>query len=127
MWKKEYLTSLKEKFYGVSPKRPLTTHLKVGDVVIVQGNGPKADWPLGRIVQLVPSVDGEVRTVKLKMKTGMALRTVEKLIPLECDVDALDAAEEDDTIPVAVPDRPRRNAASRFRENLRNMVAAGDV
>ena len=47
MWKKEYLTSLKEKFYGVSPKRPLATHLKVGDVVIVQGNGPRADWPLG--------------------------------------------------------------------------------
>ena len=82
---------------------------------------------LGRIEQLVPGEDGEVRTVKLKMKTGMALRTVEKLIPLESDVDALDAAEENDAIPDAVPDRPRRNAASRFRDNLRNMIVAGDV
>ena len=61
------------------------------------------------------------------MKTGMALRTVEKLISLESDVDTLDAAEENDAIPDAVPDRPRRNNATRFQDNLRNMIVVGDV
>ena len=127
MWKKDYLTSLREKFYGVSPKRPLTTELNVGDVVIVQGNGPRTAWPLGRIEEKYPDEHGNLRLVKLRMKSGTALRTVEKLIPLECAVDSLDSSVERDHEPDDPPDRPARGAATRFRDRLRTMIDSGDL
>ena len=49
LWKREYLTSLREKFYGVSPSQDLKRSLKTGDIGIVQGLGPRAEWPLGRV------------------------------------------------------------------------------
>ena len=43
LWKREYLTSLREKFYGMSPSQDLKRTLKTGDIVIVQGLGQRAE------------------------------------------------------------------------------------
>ena len=87
LWKREYLTSLREKFYGMSPSQDLKRTLKTGNIVIVQGLGPRAEWPLGRVEETYADVEGAVRMVKVQTKTRTVLRTVEKLFPLECEVD----------------------------------------
>lgn len=60
-WRREYLQSLQLRQKWTQPKRNLT----VGDVVISKENeGSRNKWPLGRVVQIYPSEDGLVRTVK---------------------------------------------------------------
>ena len=125
LWKREYLTSLREKFYGVSPNKPLPSELKEGDVVIVEGNGPRTEWPLGRVEKKYPGKDGRVRLVKLRMKSGTALRTIDKLVPLECTVE--NSESSDDVIPEEPANRPCRGSANRFRAKLRNLIDAGDL
>ena len=136
-WKKDYLVSIREKFYGVAPSRKLNRTLKDGDVVVVQGLGPRAEWPLGRVEETYPDEKGAVRLVKLRMKTGTALRTVDKLFPLECEVDQEtasadnDDSEDDDSedFPEQSEEggRPSRRAAVRFRNRLRNMINSGEL
>ena len=82
LWKQEYIVSLRECHYGSSKARELN-HLKVGDVVLVQTDSPRGDWPLGSIVLLHPDTEGVVRSVDVYCKGHVNTRTVEKLIPLE--------------------------------------------
>ncbi|XP_076044802.1 uncharacterized protein LOC143027402 [Oratosquilla oratoria] len=49
IWKKDYLTSLREKHYGSSKPMQMKPP-KVGEMVIVERLGPQHEWPLGRIV-----------------------------------------------------------------------------
>ena len=132
LWKREYLTSLREKFYGVAPSRNLIRTLKVGDVVVVQGLGPRAEWPLGRVEETCPDEGGVVRMVKLQTKNGTSLRTVEKLYPLECEVDP-EALSADEEVSESTPqqqeegERPSRRAAAKFRNRLRSLIDSGDL
>ena len=41
------------------------------------------DWPLGRIIETYPGVDGALRTVKVKMPSNKLLRLAQKLFLLE--------------------------------------------
>ena len=145
VWKREYLTSLREKFYGVAPPRNLNRSLKVGDVVVVQGLGPRAEWPLGRVEETCPDEKGAVRLVKVRTKTGTSFRTVEKLYPLECEVDpevpqadseasGSTPQEPDEGLgPRSAPqeqeerERPSRRAATKFRDRLRSLIDSGDL
>ena len=89
LWKREYLMSLREKFYRMSPPQYLKRTLKTGDIVIVQSLGPRAEWPLGRVEETYPDEEGAVRMVKVQTKTGTVQTVpVEKLFPLEGEVDA---------------------------------------
>lgn len=132
LWKREYLTSLREKFYGMSPSQNLKRTLKAGDIVIVQGLGPRAEWPLGRVEETYPDEEGAVRMVKVKTKTGVFLRTVEKLFPLECEVEAEVPAESSDVSEDVLGqpkdgERPSRKAAVKFRDRLRNLIDSGEL
>ena len=55
----------------------------MGDVVLVQTDSPRGDWPLGRVVKLRPDSEGIVRSVDVHCKGHISIRTVDKLIPLE--------------------------------------------
>ena len=134
LWKREYLSSLREKFYGVSPSKPPNNQLKVGDVVMVQSMGPRVEWPLGRVEVTYPDDKGAVRLVKLKMKSGTALRTVEKLVPLECEVESFEpndeviaTSEDDSPLPEEVTGRPPRRAATKFRDRLKGLIDSGGL
>ena len=108
LWKKEYLASLREKFYGVSPGKPLRHVVKEGDVVLVQSVGSREEWPLGRVLQTYPDEQGAIRLVKVKMRSGEALRSVEKLVPLEIEVDKIECCNEDNE----TPDEPSQDEES---------------
>ncbi|CAG2200461.1 unnamed protein product [Mytilus edulis] len=71
MWRDEYLLSLRERTQTKlkcgrvkSPYAPI-----VGDVVIIKDNLPRGVWKLGRLVQLIHSNDGEIRSAKVVLSS----------------------------------------------------------
>ena len=80
-WLKEYLPSLQERQkWGTS-----TTNFEVGDVVlVVDESSPRNSWPLGLIQEVKPNKgDGLVRRVKLKTKSSILERPIDKIVLLE--------------------------------------------
>ena len=79
-WLKEYLPTLVQKRKWNYP----TENLNVGDLVVIQtDNVPRSHWPLGRIIETYPGVDGALRTVKVKTPSNKPLRPAQKLFLLE--------------------------------------------
>ena len=59
-------------------------NLEKDDVVmIIEKDAKRAEWPLGRVTEVFPGVDGLVRVVRIKTKDGEYLRLVHCLCPLE--------------------------------------------
>ncbi|XP_050298616.1 uncharacterized protein LOC126737669 isoform X2 [Anthonomus grandis grandis] len=64
--------------------------VKMGDVVFIGNNLDKrVNWPLGRVIELLPGKDGEVRVVRVSTERGQLLRPVQRLYPLECAEEGL--------------------------------------
>jgi len=79
-WLKEYVPALTERRKWLRPERDL----RVGDlVIVVDNNSPRGQWPLGRVLRLLPGKDGVVRTAEVKTKTGVYIRPAVKLCLLE--------------------------------------------
>ncbi|CAO4364538.1 unnamed protein product [Caenorhabditis nigoni] len=70
-----------------STESPQPNHV----VLVETPNIPRYRWPLARIIQLLPSKDGKVRSVLLKCKNTTIERAINQLIPLE-----LTASKEDE-------------------------------
>ena len=126
IWRTEYLTSLRECHYGAKGasqiKRP-----KVGEVVIVERQGPQHEWPLGRIVTLYPDSENIVRSVDVLCEGSLSKRTLDKLVPLEVysvsDDSHTEASEDHITvvnndISEARPMRRAAHEAARLRREL---------
>ena len=56
LWRQECIISLCERHYGCNKADELN-NLKVGDVVLVQTDSPRGEWPLGRIIKLRPNLE----------------------------------------------------------------------
>ena len=84
-WKRfqtEYVSLLQTRQKWLKPHR----NLKVNDLVLLTGEAmPRGKWPLGRIIQVIPSDDGLVRRVKVKTVTGVKERPIHKMCLLELD------------------------------------------
>lgn len=80
-WVKEYLPSLqaRQKWIQQQP------NLKLNDVVlIVDDTTRRNSWPLGRVVEVFcNSVDGLVRSARVKTRTSTLMRPISKLVLLE--------------------------------------------
>ena len=65
----------------IRPKR----NSKVGDLVLIHDlNVPRGHWPIGRIIEAIPSPnDNLVRTVKIKTSSGVYTRPIQKTLLLE--------------------------------------------
>ncbi|XP_011700215.1 PREDICTED: uncharacterized protein LOC105457307, partial [Wasmannia auropunctata] len=81
--------------------------IKEGDIVLLgHDNLKRLDWPLARVVKVLPGKDGVTRVVKLKTATGELVRPVQRLYPLEMlpstmetvdyDMNAADQTKEED-------------------------------
>jgi len=53
------------------------------NVLIGTENSKRADWPLAVVEELIPGRDGKVRLVKLRTASGILLRPVQRIYPLE--------------------------------------------
>lgn len=57
VWRKEYLTSLREHHYVANVPHN-KSNLQLGDIVLVVCNGPRAEWPLGKVIYVHPESQG---------------------------------------------------------------------
>ena len=81
-WMNEWIPSLsaRKKWFKQSK------NLQIGYVVLlVSPENNRAHWPLGRIIEIYPGRDGQVRSVKLQVGEKKLVRPVVKLGPLELD------------------------------------------
>ncbi len=62
---------------------------KIGEVVLIwQEYQPRGTWRMGRILELIPSEDGKIRSAKVQLPDKKTLkRSVTQLYPLECHLD----------------------------------------
>jgi len=84
----------------------------IGDVVIIKDNIPRGMWRLGRLVQLITSNDGQIRSAKVKMSSGNIIsRPLKLLYPLEVE-DKTDIKVENKSSEVETAEtRPIRKSA----------------
>lgn len=69
-WTREYLPNLLERKWN-----KLRRNLEVGDLVLLEDKSfPRSKWPLGRVIEVMPSRDGLVHTVKVKTSCMVATR-----------------------------------------------------
>ena len=77
---KEYLSTLNTRNKWVEEKR----NIAQGDVALMVDPGnPPAHWPLGRIQEVFPGPDGEVRVVRVRPGGKDYVRQITKLCPLK--------------------------------------------
>jgi hypothetical protein len=78
-FRKEYLAQLVQRAQEKKTPEP-----KVGDVVLVGADNKKRyEWPMARILELIPGRDGKNRVAKVKTQGGILLRPLQRLYPLE--------------------------------------------
>jgi len=98
-WKTAYVQTLQQR----TKWQGRTKTFQIGDVVFLREDiFSYRQWPLARIIELMPGDDGIVRAVKLRCKGKEYERAVVHLIPFLSD----EATEEDDATsipPVAPP------------------------
>ena len=82
-WVREYLPTLQQRHRWNRRRR----NLSVNDIVLVADEStPRNLWPLGRILEVRKSNhDGLVRSVKLKTRSSVLERPIDKLVFLEGD------------------------------------------
>ena len=137
VWKNEYIVSLRERHYGSERAKDLN-NLKVGDVVLIQAEAPRSEWPLGKIVELRPDSEGVIRSVDVYCKGHINTRTVEKLIPLEVsesideettnivnDDVHIDISGSDVPTPLVKGTRPQRASKTRATIERRELINQG--
>jgi hypothetical protein len=77
-FKKEYLGQLvltaKKKGHKLQPQEVVLHRVE---------KSKRIDWPLAVVEELIPGRDGEVRLVKLRTASGVLLRPIQRVYPLE--------------------------------------------
>ena len=120
-WRHEYLTSLRE-FHRASGNN--LQQVKVGDVVLIHGEGPRINWKLAVIHQVVKGKDGLIRAAEVRTANGTTNRPIAKLYPLEVtanDVSSLSDNKVSPQLTTSEQVRARpvpRDAASKARQQL---------
>ncbi|KAJ8965779.1 hypothetical protein NQ314_003908 [Rhamnusium bicolor] len=111
-FRSEYLGQLKLVNDKV-PSRPV----RLNKVVLVgNDNTKRLDWPLARVIELVPGKDGKIRLVRLQTARGQLLHPLQHLYPLEVIEDSgrqdsfchLEEAAPGDASAFQSPDLPSR-------------------
>ena len=81
-WKTEYLCEL----HNNNQRVPAPQRVAIGQMVILkEDNVTPCEWPLARIVEVHPGLDGVVRVVTLRTSQGLFKRPVSRicLLPFE--------------------------------------------
>ena len=130
-WKREYLTSLRE-LHRTTGKNEQC--IKVGDVVLVHDDIPRAKWKMAVVEQLIQGKDGYTRAANIRHSMGKTNRPIAKLYPLELSSTNSDSNEvQHATTNTATSDvvgqsstdsinstRPTRNSATMARQKIAN-------
>ena len=83
-WREEFLATLNTR----KKWRDKKDNLKIGDVVlVVDQNAPRGQWPLGRVEEVFPGRDGQVRVVQVSTRGHKFTRPITRLCPLNVSDD----------------------------------------
>ncbi|CAJ0598230.1 unnamed protein product [Cylicocyclus nassatus] len=89
IWKHDYLLELRDRHHIFQKGRKSTKrNPQIGDVVLIDEDSQlnRGFWPMAVIIELVPSRDGEIRSVILRNSSGRTIqRPLTRLIPLEIE------------------------------------------
>ena len=140
LWQDEYLASLRERGdYQLRQGRIRATDEPAVDTVVIirEETLPRVSWPIGRIVKLHESSDGETRSATIQLPTGRTVRrSLCHLHPLECPSTPAQVSSEPEPVPATESasssdatgtTRPKRHAAARFQEQLGELIRDGAV
>ena len=121
-WRREYLTSLRE-LHRANGKNEQC--IKVGDIVLIHDDIPRAKWKMAVVEQLIQRRDGYTRAANIRYNGGKTNRPIAKLYPLEVSSTTSDIASQDssDSIQVSsdsIPSRPTRNSAIKANQRIAN-------
>lgn len=86
IWKNDYLLNLRERTQTKLKTNRILSEMipSVGDVVLIKDDLPRGQWKLSRIVDLLNSSDGQIRSAKVKTASGRIIgRPLNLLFPLE--------------------------------------------
>ena len=87
IWRNDYLLNLRErsqiKLKETRVKSPYSA--TKGDIVLIKDELPRGSWRIGRIVELVKSVDDEIRSAKVLLPSRKVFGQPLKLLyPIKC-------------------------------------------
>ena len=88
-WRAEYLPELREAHRHFRTPKGVASPIAVGDIVIVHDeNQPRGLWKLGKVEELMPGADGNVRGAFIRVhsggkRSGILKRPIQRLYPLE--------------------------------------------
>ncbi|EYC15188.1 hypothetical protein Y032_0037g3370 [Ancylostoma ceylanicum] len=85
-WNSEYLTLLRDsQRRHLNQPRHTTSTPRIGEIVIIEQDLiPRGNWVYGKILSLIPSADGLIRSAKILMPNQKVLqRPLNKIFPLE--------------------------------------------
>ncbi|GFQ65026.1 DUF5641 domain-containing protein [Trichonephila clavata] len=78
--KNEYLGQLIQR----QKQHPQSSNICEGKIVLIGDDYKKRlQWPLARVMKLIPGKDGLVRTVKLRTQSCTLFRPIQRVFPLE--------------------------------------------
>lgn len=89
---RHYLPSLQTRQKWQRETQDLTENMVV---MIMDPQLPRAHWPVGRVVKLIPSADGHIRSAQIKVSDRLYIRPVAKLVRLPALPDGGDADPKD--------------------------------
>lgn len=82
-FRSEYLSALVQR--GNDPKGK---SLKVGDIVLIgDDNKKRLNWPMGRVIEIMPGKDEHSRVARVKTSKNVLTRPFQRLYPLEISSD----------------------------------------
>ncbi|EYC01616.1 hypothetical protein Y032_0105g3654 [Ancylostoma ceylanicum] len=112
-WKTQYLVSLREaeKVKYKQPRHTTRSVPELGEIVLIEQDLiPRGNWPYGKVVELISSSDGLVRSAKILMPNHRVIqRPLNKIFPLEIR----SIPENPKTHDVAVVDKDLASTACR--------------
>ena len=126
-WRQEYLLELRE-HHRFNKKTPQGRQIAIGDVVVVHTDERRRGlWNLGKIEELYPGRDGNIRAASVRVYTGkkkpiILRRPVQRLYPLELNeppeiVDEDDTELDKDKTSCENP-KPKRSAAIQAQDRI---------
>ncbi|GFT68307.1 integrase catalytic domain-containing protein [Nephila pilipes] len=84
--REQFRKRFRDEYLGllVPLKSKFVKTIEINDIFLVgYGTLKRSDWLIGRVIDIYPGKDNQIRVVKVKAKTRELTRPVKKLYPLE--------------------------------------------